>query len=164
MTETLLLFLQILKGEFPKANREYISTTKKAVGTLRLLCNFFLRKTTTMYLMKQFHVNFSFCFPRVFICLIVRRENFQHFSWLLPPSLPRNVAMAVRMATLGLSPCAAWPFQLCYSPDTFSWNMTFVPFRKFLPMRKTSSSPFTEQLCKLFLRISGTPAGWATEE
>lgn len=59
--------------------------------------------------------------------------------------------------------CWACLAQPSYSPDTFSWKITFVPFRKFLPIRKTSSSPFTEQLCKLFFRISGTPAGWATQ-
>lgn len=49
-----------------------------------------------------------------------------------------------------------------YPPEMFSWKITLVPFRKFFPIKKTSSSPFTEQLCRLFLRISGTPAGWAT--
>ena len=48
-----------------------------------------------------------------------------------------------------------------YLPETFSWKITLVPFRKFLPIKNTSSSPFTEQLCKLFFKISGTPAGWA---
>lgn len=51
------------------------------------------------------------------------------------------------------------PAQLGHSPDMFSWKMTFVPFRKFLPIRKTSSPPSTEQLCRLFFRISGMPAG-----
>lgn len=50
-----------------------------------------------------------------------------------------------------------------YLPETFSWKITLVPFRKFLPIKNTSSSPFTEQLCKLFFKISGTPAGWAVE-
>lgn len=54
------------------------------------------------------------------------------------------------------------PYQYyAYLPETFSWKITLVPFRKFLPIKNTSSSPFTEQLCKLFFKISGTPAGWA---
>lgn len=48
-----------------------------------------------------------------------------------------------------------------FLPEMFSWNMTLVSLRKFLPMMKTSSPPLTEQLCSDFFRISGTPAGWA---
>ena len=47
------------------------------------------------------------------------------------------------------------------APAMFSWKITLVPLRKFFPMIKTSSPPLTEQLWRLFFRISGTPAGWA---
>lgn len=49
------------------------------------------------------------------------------------------------------------------APAGFSWSITLVPLRKFFPMIKTSSPPLTEQLWRLFFRISGTPAGWAGE-
>lgn len=45
----------------------------------------------------------------------------------------------------------------------FSWKITLVPLRKFFPMMNTSSPPLTEQLWRLFFRISGSPAGWAGE-
>lgn len=47
------------------------------------------------------------------------------------------------------------------APAMFSWKITLVPLRKFFPMIKTSSPPLTEQLWRLFFKISGTPAGWA---
>ncbi len=50
---------------------------------------------------------------------------------------------------------------MCAIPVELSWKRTLVPLRKFLPMIKTSSPPATEPLWRLFLRISGTPAGWA---
>lgn len=53
--------------------------------------------------------------------------------------------------------------EIATTPVMFSWNITLVPLRKFFPIIKTSSPPFTEQLWRLFLRISGTPAGWAEE-
>lgn len=53
--------------------------------------------------------------------------------------------------------------EIATTPVMFSWKITLVPLRKFFPIIKTSSPPFTEQLWRLFLRISGTPAGWAEE-
>lgn len=53
--------------------------------------------------------------------------------------------------------------KLATAPAMFSWKITLVPLRKFFPMIKTSSPPLTEQLWRLFFRISGTPAGWAGE-
>lgn len=53
--------------------------------------------------------------------------------------------------------------RLVLVPAGFSWKMTLVPLRKFFPMMNSSSPPLTEQLWRLFFRISGTPAGWAGE-
>ena len=64
-------------------------------------------------------------------------------------SLPHKYADKTKMAT---------------TPAMFSWKITLVPLRKFFPMIKTSSPPLTEQLWRLFFRISGTPAGWAGEQ
>lgn len=92
--------------------------------------------------MKQLHVNFSLCFPRL---LIWNRQKMHVYCQKMKNTKYMDNHFQ----------------QLNFLPETFSWNMTLVSLRKFLPIIKTSSPPLTEQLWSDFFRISGTPAGWA---
>lgn len=93
-----------------------------------------------IYLMKEVHVDFCFGLPRIIIWNIQRRWKMFYST--------ANKKCTHRQKDKNI-------------PATFSWKITLVPLRKFFPIIKTSSPPLTEQLWRLFFRISGTPAGWA---
>lgn len=103
---------------------------------------------TCIYLMEKIHVNLCFGLPGIIIW---------EFKKIWESLYAENHSHTWHRATMLLTK------EIATTPVMFSWKITLVPLRKFFPIIKTSSPPFTEQLWRLFLRISGTPAGWAEE-